>query len=119
MEEGNAGNSEETVHKVIGRPFPKGVSGNPSGRPKGTLKDFIRQKFMKMTEEEKDEWLKEHKIAGIDQWKMGEGNPDNSLEATGTLKVLLIDKELAGLYGIRITSETDDSGQEPKQVQGS
>ena len=33
-------------HKVIGRPFPKGVSGNPAGRPKGSRQilagDFLR-----------------------------------------------------------------------------
>ncbi len=32
-----AGNSTETVRKVVGRPFPKGVSGNPSGRPPKSL----------------------------------------------------------------------------------
>lgn len=26
-------NSSETAHKVPGRPFPPGVSGNPNGRP--------------------------------------------------------------------------------------
>ena len=31
-----AQNSSETVGAVIGRPFAKGVSGNPGGRPKGT-----------------------------------------------------------------------------------
>ncbi len=34
-----AANSKKTAQsgkRVIGRPFPKGVSGNPSGRPKGS-----------------------------------------------------------------------------------
>jgi len=82
MEDNNAGNSEKTTKRVIGRPFPKGVSGNPSGRPKNTLKDFVRQNFMKMTDEQKAEWLKENKITGIDQWKMGEGNPENKSDIT-------------------------------------
>ena len=30
-----AQNSDETAVGVVGRPFPKGVSGNPGGRPKG------------------------------------------------------------------------------------
>ena len=33
MSEG-AANNEETAPRVIGRPFPPGVSGNPNGRPK-------------------------------------------------------------------------------------
>ena len=30
----DAANNEETAPRVIGRPFPPGVSGNPNGRPK-------------------------------------------------------------------------------------
>ena len=38
-----AGNSAGTV-QVVGRPFPRGVSGNPSGRPKGAsgLASYIK-----------------------------------------------------------------------------
>ncbi len=36
-----AQNSSETVGAVIGRPFAKGVSGNPGGRPKG-LARYVR-----------------------------------------------------------------------------
>jgi hypothetical protein len=33
-----AQNSDETAAAVLGRPFPKGASGNPGGRPKGLAK---------------------------------------------------------------------------------
>ena len=38
-----AGNSAGTV-QVVGRPFPRGVSGNPSGRPRGAsgLASYIK-----------------------------------------------------------------------------
>jgi hypothetical protein len=32
--ESDAQNSAETASRMVGRPFPKGVSGNPGGRPK-------------------------------------------------------------------------------------
>ena len=38
--------------KVIGRPFPKGVSGNPDGRPPGTfsLLTLLKQELQKVPE---------------------------------------------------------------------
>lgn len=98
--------------------FKKGVSGNLAGRPKGkTLKEWRREKLMEMSDDERLEFLKT--IPNSEQWRMAEGNPDTKNETTGELKVLLLDKELASLYGIRTAQETDGSSQEPNAVQGS
>lgn len=40
----NAQNNTETRPRKIGRPFPKGVSGNPGGRPKNDFAQMIAQK---------------------------------------------------------------------------
>lgn len=73
--------------------FKPGVSGNPSGRPKNTLKNYVRQRFDKMTDDEKEAWLIENKISGIDQWRMGEGNPHQTTdtELKGALKLEFVD----------------------------
>ena|SRR3990167_1266167 len=92
-------------------------AGHPSngGRPRGkTLKEWRREKLMEMSEEERLEFLKA--IPNLDQWKMAEGLPDSKTETTGQLQVLLLDKDLAEQYGIRITPESENSSQEPKQV---
>lgn len=46
------------------------------------------------------------------------GQASQKIDNSGTTKVILIDKELAPLYGIRTTPETNGSSQEPSEVQG-
>jgi hypothetical protein len=54
--------------------FKKGVSGNPGGRPKGTvsLKTYARNYLMGLSEEEKYDFMEG--LNKIDVWKMAEGN---------------------------------------------
>ena len=76
-----------------GYQFVKGQSGNPGGRPKGakSMKTFVREYFENLPDEEKIEFLKSLPNP-LDAWKMGEGNPQNSTELSGGLK-LEIDPE--------------------------
>lgn len=75
--------------------FKPGVSGNPGGRPKNTLKAYLQRKFNKMTDEEYEAWLIEHKVQGIDQWKMAEGNPANATDLTTQGdKIIVVPAEL-------------------------
>lgn len=68
--------------------FGPGNNANPAGRPKGkTLKEYQAEKFRTMSDQEKEKWLKEHKISGELQWKMGEGNPKNDVEVSGGLTI--------------------------------
>lgn len=78
---GNRGTeSESTLQRNPDGTFPKGVSGNPSGRPKGTLKDYLRQKFCSMSDEEKEIFLSG--VSPFDQFRMAEGNPHTTTDVT-------------------------------------
>lgn len=75
--------------------FKEGISGNPGGRPKNTLKSYLLRKFDKMSDEEKEQWLLDNKISGETQWKMAEGNPKQDTEVSnpdGNLKTIIINK---------------------------
>jgi hypothetical protein len=65
----------------------KDWNGNAGGRPKGGLKDYDRQRFIAMSDKEKDAFLK--KIAPELRYRMAEGNPssDDSMKVTGDIIV--------------------------------
>ena len=57
-----------------------GESGNPGGRPKDPVRQYLRRKFQSMSDPEIEEWLKTNKISGEFQWRQAEGNPTESKE---------------------------------------
>lgn len=91
--------SQETnpaIRKNTGRnedgTFKPGVSGNPSGRPSGTMKDYLRRKFMNMTDEEKEAFAKD--ISPEMQVKFAEGMPKQDMDIKGevTSKIVRLDE---------------------------
>lgn len=72
---------QQNNSRVIGKPFPKGVSGNPAGRPKGsTLKEYQAKRYREMEDDEKEEELKT--MSSELKWRMSEGNPHQTEEKT-------------------------------------
>lgn len=75
--------TEQGINRIMPKEdtqFKKGVSGNPGGRPKNTLKDYMKKKFMSMSPEDKDIFLKQ--VSAEIQWKMAEGNPHQDTDVT-------------------------------------
>lgn len=105
------------LQRVVGKPFPKGVSGNPAGRPKGSksIKDTIRKMF-----EEEPEKFTGFIHALLDEekslvWQMLEGKPTQTIagDNDNPIRIITVDKDLAEIHGIT-TSDTEDNskGQE-------
>ena len=65
--------------------FQPGQSGNTGGRPKGTMKDYLRRKFIDMSDEEKELFAKN--ISAEMQVKFAEGMPKQENEHRGTLTI--------------------------------
>jgi hypothetical protein len=74
--------------------FKPGQSGNPGGRPKGTisLKEYAKKYLQELDEDGKREFME-----GLDKdviWKMAEGNPKQDTEVKGNLTISQVLDEL-------------------------
>lgn len=95
--------------------FGPGNNANPAGRPKGkTLKEYQAQKFREMTDEQKEQWLKDNKVTADLIWRMSEGNPATQLEGNPENPLFIqISKEVADKNGIDPKSKDNSEGQTP------
>jgi hypothetical protein len=87
---------ELTEKQTNSRPwlYKKGQSGNPNGRPKGSIsmKQYVKNKLAAMTEEEREVYLE-----GVDKkiiWEMAEGKAKQDVEVSGELtsKIISVDE---------------------------
>lgn len=90
---------EETAEQINNRPwlYKKGQSGNPSGRPKGSIsmKTWLKNRFATMTDEEREEYLEG--MNKYDVLKMAEGAPENKTDITTQGEAIKTDIDLDSL----------------------
>ena len=107
----------QEVEQKDSRPwlYKKGQSGNPAGRPKGSvsLKVYVRNKLLSMTDEEREEYLE-----GVDKkiiWEMAEGKAKQDIQHEGTLTISEVINKLKNgrtvEQGMAIELPVQDTGQ--------
>ena len=93
---------EITTGQVKRVPNPTGKGGfgdnpqniNPGGEPKNSMKSYLARKLALMSDEQKEKFLKEHKVSGKDQIEFGEGRATQGMDiiAEVTSKIVSLDE---------------------------
>ncbi len=97
-------NKAEIKRDSEGKILPGSAPLNPSGRPKGkTLKEYWRERFLAMTDEEKVEFS--NKVDPKMLWMMAEGNPHQTQDTK-----IELPNSLAGLFKDANKEEPKDNG---------
>jgi hypothetical protein len=102
---------EEQVKKVKAKPFEKGVSGNPKGRPKGSIsiKDKVRQ-YLEKNPDEVEEIVKHFVKKNRElMWQMLEGSPARKTTLDGKLElpISILGNEIPSDHSNQEDSSTD------------
>lgn len=111
--------SNKPLRDALGRIMP-GHSGNPNGRPKGeTMKEFSRQWFFQMSNEEKIAYIANiEKVRPGFAWTMSEGNPTEDKNITiktptpilgGSTQALTVEPSVLLEEAVQDTSHTTQS----------
>ena len=126
MENENADlTAKEQKKRVIGKPFEKGQSGNPAGRPPGSISitTEIKKKLQEIPDGQKKTYLEllinrilklgvvdgnEQMIKAI--WNYIDGLPNQKLNLEGNL-IINIEKEVAEKYELDSNTENSNQGQ--------
>ena len=90
----------ELANEMNRNPTGKGGFGdnpqniNSGGRPINSMKSYLARKMADMTDEQKEKFLKEHKVSGKDQIEFGEGKAkqDMGLDVEMVSKIINIEE---------------------------
>ena len=99
--------------------YRKGQSGNPNGRPKGSvsLKTYAKQMIEQMTPEEREEFLEGLPKQFI--WEMAEGKAQSTTDLTtnGQPINIVVPPIVAETFNLNATTNTETGGVPSEQEQ--
>lgn len=104
-EQGNKSGMEKRIANLLPHQFKKGQSGNPSGRPKGSisLKEWAKNYIQTLTDEERLDFLEG--MNKKDVWEMAEGKAESKTDITSGGQPLTWNEQKTYLGTTKVSDE--------------